>query len=44
VILHDNLSSGSGYEVRLLLAQLGLPFGRIEYDIERSGTRTPTFP
>jgi glutathione S-transferase len=43
VILHDNLSSGNGYKVRLLLAQLGLPFDRIEYDIDRGETRTPEF-
>ena len=41
--LHDNLSSGNGYKVRLLLAQLGLPFERIEYDIDRAETRTPEF-
>jgi len=43
MILHDNLSSGNGYKVRLLLAQLGLPCGRIEYDIDRGETRTPEF-
>ena len=43
MILHDNLSSGNGYKVRLLLAQLGLPFERIEYDITRGETRTPEF-
>ena len=41
--LHDNLSSGNGYKVRLLLAQLGIPFKRIEYDITTGGTRTPEF-
>jgi glutathione S-transferase len=41
--LHDNLSSGNGYKVRLLLAQLGLPFERVEYDIDRGETRTPGF-
>jgi glutathione S-transferase len=41
--LHDNLSSGNGYKARLLLAQLGLPFERIEYDIDRGETRTPEF-
>jgi glutathione S-transferase len=40
MILHDNLSSGNGYKVRLLLAQLGLPFERIEYYIDRAETRT----
>ncbi len=41
--LHDNLSSGNGYKARLLLAQLGIPFERIEYDIDRGETRTPEF-
>ena len=41
--LHDNLSSGNGYKVRLLLAQLGIRFERVEYDIDRSETRTPEF-
>ena len=41
--LHDNLSSGNGYKVRLLLAQLGIPFERIEYDIDRGETRTEEF-
>ena len=43
VRLHDNLSSGNGYKVRLLLAQLGMPYERIEYDIDRGETRTPDF-
>jgi len=41
--LHDNLSSGNGYKVRLLLARLGIPFERVEYDIDRGETRTPEF-
>ncbi|HVF01576.1 MAG TPA: glutathione S-transferase family protein [Rubrobacteraceae bacterium] len=41
--LHDNLSSGNGYKVRLLLAQLGIPFERIEYDIDEGETRTLGF-
>ena len=41
--LHDYLPSGNGYKVRLLLAQLGIPFQRIEYDITRGETRTPEF-
>jgi glutathione S-transferase len=41
--LHDNLSSGNGYKVRLLLAQLGVPFEQVEYDIDRAETRTPEF-
>ena len=43
MILHDYLPSGNGYKVRLLLAQLDLPFERIEYDITRGETRTPDF-
>ena len=41
--LHDNLYSGNAYKVRLMLTQLGIPFDRIEYDIDRSETRTPEF-
>ncbi len=43
MILHENLSSGNGYKVRLLLNQLGILFERIEYDIDRNETRTPEF-
>ena len=43
MILHDNLSSGNGYKARPLLAHLGLPFERIEHDIDRGETRTPEF-
>ena len=41
--LHDYLSSENGYQVRLLLTQLGIPFKRIEYDIDEGETRTPAF-
>ena len=41
--LHDSLSSGNGFKVRLLLSQLQIPFERIEYDIDKSETRTPVF-
>src|SRR5829696_10215490 len=43
MILHDYLSSGNGYKVRLLLTQLGIPFERIEHDITTGETRTPEF-
>ena len=43
MILHDNLSSGNGYKVRLLLAQLGLPFERIEYEIDLTEEGTEQF-
>lgn len=41
--LHDYLPSGNGYKVRLLMAQLGIPFERIEHDIGEGETRTPEF-
>jgi glutathione S-transferase len=41
--LHDDLTSGNGFKIRLLLAQLGLPFERIQYDIDKRETRTPEF-
>jgi hypothetical protein len=43
VRLHDDLSSGNGYKARLLLTQLGIPFERVEYDIDEGETRTPGF-
>jgi len=41
--LYDFMGSGNGYKVRLLLTQLGTPFERVEYDIDRGATRTPDF-
>ena len=41
--LYDFLDSGNGYKVRLLLTLLGMPFERIELDINRGETRTPEF-
>jgi glutathione S-transferase len=41
--LYDFLESGNGYKVRLLLAQLGLPYERIELDITKGETRTPDY-
>lgn len=41
--LYDFLPSGNGYKVRLLLAQLGIPFERIELNILNGETRTPEF-
>ena len=41
--LYDYLSSGNGYKCRLLLAQLGIPYRRVELDIMRGETRTPAF-
>jgi hypothetical protein len=38
--LHDNLSWGKGYKARLLLTQLGIPFERVEYDIDKGEMRS----
>ena len=41
--LFDYLSSGNGYKVRLVLAQLGIPYERVELDILEGQTRTAAF-
>ncbi len=41
--LYDYLDSGNGYKIRLLLAQLALPYRHVELDIMRGQTRTPQF-
>ena len=41
--LFDNLDSGNGYKVRLLLAQLGRRYDWIDLDIDAGATRTPEF-
>ena len=41
--LYDNLDSGNGYKIRLLLAQLNRPYRRVELDITKGQTRTPEF-
>jgi glutathione S-transferase len=41
--LYDYLPSGNGYKVRLLLAQLEIPFERIELDIVDGATRTDSY-
>ena len=41
--LYDFLPSGNGYKCRLLLNQLGIPYERIELDIDKGKTRTPEF-
>jgi glutathione S-transferase len=41
--LYDYLPSGNGYKVRLLLAQLGVPFELVTLDIMKGETRTPEF-
>jgi glutathione S-transferase len=39
--LYDYLPSGNGYKVRLLLAQVALPFELVQLDITQGATRTP---
>ena len=41
--LYDYLESGNAYKVRLLLHLRGIPFERIELDILKRETRTPSF-
>lgn len=41
--LYDYLPSGNGYKVRLVLAQLGIPYQLVELDIVKGETRTPEF-
>lgn len=41
--LYDYLPSGNGYKVRLLLAQLGIPYEWVEVDILRGESRTAEF-
>ena len=41
--LYDSLISGNGYKARLLLAQLGIAYERIEVDILKGESRTPAF-
>jgi glutathione S-transferase len=41
--LYDYLPSGNGYKVRLLLAQLEVPYELITLDIVKGETRTPEF-
>lgn len=41
--LYDFLESGNAYKVRLILAQLGVPFRRVEVDIIKGESRTPEF-
>ena len=41
--LYDYFESGNAYKVRLLLAQLAIPFERVELDILKGETRAPAF-
>jgi glutathione S-transferase len=41
--LYDYLPSSNGYKVRLTLRYLGLPYERVEVDVERRCNRLPEF-
>ena len=41
--LHDYPLSGNCYKVRLLMAQLGIPYERVGWDTRKGETRTPEF-
>jgi len=41
--LYDFPASGNSYKVRLLLAQLGIPYRRVDVDILKGKTRTDPF-
>jgi glutathione S-transferase len=43
ITLYDYLDSGNGYKVRLLLAQLAIPYRYVELDIMRGETRTSEY-
>ena len=44
LILHEYAPSGNCYKIRLTAALLGLRFERVEYDIMKGETRTPSVP
>jgi len=41
--LYDSAISGNAYKVRLLLTHLGIPFERVEMNVDDGSTRTPEF-
>jgi glutathione S-transferase len=41
--LYDSAISGNAYKVRLLLTHLGIPFERIEMNVDDGSTRRPEF-
>jgi glutathione S-transferase len=43
LVLYDSAISGNAYKVRLLLSHLGLPFQRIEFNVDDGSTRTADF-
>ena len=43
LVLYDSAISGNAFKVRLLLSHLGLPFQRIELNVDDGSTRTPEF-
>ena len=43
ITLYDNMDSGNGYKIRLLLAQLEEPYRHVDLDILHGASRTPEF-
>ncbi|HEX9138950.1 MAG TPA: glutathione S-transferase family protein [Steroidobacteraceae bacterium] len=43
ITLYDNLDSGNGYKIRLVLAQLKVPYRHVDLDIYHGASRTPEF-
>ncbi|MEX1107512.1 MAG: glutathione S-transferase family protein [Dongiaceae bacterium] len=41
--LYNSVTSGNAYKVRLALALLGIPYKRIDLDVDSGATRTPEF-
>ena len=41
--LYDDMTSGNGYKVRLLLTLLGIAFDYVALDVDKAETRTPEF-
>ena len=41
--LYDYLPSGNGYKVRLALSHLGIPYERVDLDIDKGETRSADF-
>ncbi len=41
--LYDSAISGNAYKVRLLLTHLGIPFKRVEFNVDDGSTRRPDF-
>ena len=43
LVLYDSAISGNAYKARLILSHLGLPFRRVEFNVDDGSTRTAEF-